>query len=88
MSISRSLSPREWDHALQRERRLMQRDAAAFGTVKKFLRTPEAARFLQLAPRTLEGWRMKGTGPPWVRLPDSTAVRYDIDALASWAAGR
>lgn len=29
------------------------------------LTTPEAARFLRLSPRTLEGLRVRGTGPKY-----------------------
>lgn len=43
--------------------------------------TAQAAEYLQLAEQTLEGWRRKRTGPPFIRI--KRAVRYrkgDIDA--------
>lgn len=34
----------------------------------------QAARILRVSPRTLQGWRHRGTGPAYVKL--GTAVRY------------
>jgi excisionase family DNA binding protein len=42
----------------------------------------EAARLLSLSSRTLQAWRLKGGGPPFVRL--GRAVRYQRAALAKW----
>lgn len=44
--------------------------------------TAEAATFLTLSPRTLENWRNRQEGPPFVKM--GTAVRYDTDALEKW----
>jgi len=44
--------------------------------------TAEAATYLSLSPRTLENWRARQEGPPFVRM--GTAVRYDTDALSQW----
>lgn len=42
----------------------------------------EAARFLAISIRTLQAWRTKGAGPPFVRL--GRAVRYSRHALIDW----
>lgn len=44
------------------------------------LDTKEAASKLGLDPRTLEAWRQRGSGPPFIRL-SSRAVRYRQAAL-------
>ena len=46
------------------------------------LRTPEAARFLGLAPKTLEKMRSQGDGPSFFRV--GTAVIYDQEDLSAW----
>jgi hypothetical protein len=50
----------------------------------RFLRTPEAARFLGLSGRTLEKHRTFGTGPAYRRL--GGRVVYAVDDLQDWAA--
>lgn len=49
----------------------------------RFLRTPEAARFLGLSGRTLEKHRYFGTGPAYRRL--GGRVVYTVDDLRAWA---
>ena len=49
----------------------------------RFLRTPEAARYLGLSGRTLEKHRCFGTGPAYRRL--GGRVVYAIDDLRAWA---
>ncbi len=49
----------------------------------RFLRTPEAARFLGLSGRTLEKHRYFGTGPAYRRL--GGRVVYTVDDLRTWA---
>jgi len=39
----------------------------------------EAAAYLNVSPRTLQAWRLRGGGPAYVKL--GAAVRYDRDAL-------
>ena len=41
----------------------------------------EAAR-LGVSRRTLQAWRVRGEGPPFVKL--GRAVRYDPNAVDSW----
>lgn len=49
----------------------------------RFLRTPEAARFLGLSGRTLEKHRSYGTGPVYRKL--GGRIVYAIDDLQRWA---
>ena len=47
------------------------------------LDTPTAAEALGVQPRTLEDWRRRGGGPPYIRV-STTRVRYSLDALEAW----
>lgn len=49
-----------------------------------FVRTPEAARLLDLSPRTLEKHRCEGTGPIFHKL--GGRVVYAISDLHAWVA--
>lgn len=49
----------------------------------RYLRTPEAARFLGLSGRTLEKHRYFGTGPAYRRI--GGRVVYSVDDLQAWA---
>lgn len=49
----------------------------------RFLRTPEAARFLGLSGRTLEKHRVYGTGPRYRKI--GGRVVYALDDLKAWA---
>jgi len=49
----------------------------------EFLDVRDAARFLALAPATLNRWRCVGAGPRWRRFGGS--VRYAVADLAAWA---
>ena len=42
----------------------------------------EAANLLRVSQRTLEGWRVRGGGPPYVRL--GRQVRYSEADLIAW----
>jgi predicted DNA-binding transcriptional regulator AlpA len=53
------------------------------GLPPRFLRTPEAARFLGLSGRTLEKHRTYGTGPSYRKL--GGRVVYAIEDLQAWA---
>ena len=48
----------------------------------RYLRTPEAARFLGLSGRTLEKHRTYGTGPRYSKL--GGRVVYRLDDLQAW----
>lgn len=49
----------------------------------RYLRTPEAARFLGLSPRTMEKHRTYGTGPAYRKL--GGRVVYAVEDLQAWA---
>ena len=53
------------------------------GLPPRFLRTPEAARFLGLSGRTLEKHRTYGTGPTYRKI--GGRVVYALDDLQAWA---
>ena len=57
--------------------------AATAGIPPRYLRTPEAARFLSLSARTLEKHRTYGTGPAYRKL--GGRVVYAVDDLQAWA---
>lgn len=57
--------------------------ASPTGVPQRFLRTPEAARFLGLSHRTLEKHRTYGTGPTYRKL--GGRVVYAHDDLIAWA---
>lgn len=46
------------------------------------MRTPEAAEFLKISPRTLEGWRRRDEGPKYSRL--GTVVVYTVGDLQAF----
>jgi excisionase family DNA binding protein len=50
---------------------------------ERFLTTKEAARLLgDLSHRTLEEWRLKGFGPPFIKA--GRRVLYKLSALMAW----
>ena len=53
------------------------------GVPLRYLRTPEAARFLSLSPRTLEKHRIFGTGPVYRKI--GGRVVYAVADLNAWA---
>lgn len=53
------------------------------GLPPRYIRTPEAARFLSLSGRTLEKHRTYGTGPAYRKI--GGRVVYAIDDLKAWA---
>jgi hypothetical protein len=52
-----------------------------------FLPTPEAAARIGLAPGTLDKMRVRGDGPPYLRLTPRRVV-YAVDELDGWARAR
>jgi len=52
-----------------------------------FLRTPEAAARLGLAPSTLDKMRVRGDGPTYSRLTPRSVV-YAVNDLDAWARAR
>jgi len=53
------------------------------GFPPRYLRTPEAARFLGLSGRTMEKHRTYGTGPRYAKL--GGRVVYRLEDLQAWA---
>jgi hypothetical protein len=49
-----------------------------------FLNEARAADLISVNPRTLQQWRMRGTGPQFVRI-SSRCVRYRYRDLMAWA---
>ncbi|BAI71787.1 transcriptional regulator [Azospirillum sp. B510] len=58
-------------------------DDKTAGLPPRFLRTPEAARFLGLSGRTMEKHRLYGTGPRYRKI--GGRVVYAVEDLRSWA---
>lgn len=56
--------------------------ATAANVPPRYLRTPEAARFLGLSGRTLEKHRTYGTGPRYSKL--GGRVVYRVEDLQAW----
>ena len=52
------------------------------GLPQRYLRTPEAARFVGLSIRTLEKHRIYGTGPRYSKL--GGRVVYSVEDLQTW----
>ena len=52
------------------------------GLPQRYLRTPEAARFVGLSIRTLEKHRIYGTGPRYSKL--GGRVVYRVEDLQAW----
>ena len=57
--------------------------ATVLGVPPRYLRTPEASRFVGLSIRTLEKHRIYGTGPRYLKL--GGRVVYRVEDLQSWA---
>lgn len=55
---------------------------------KQFLTTTEAAEVLRLSPRTLERFRVEGTGPKYLKAGGGKRARvlYDPKELRQWLA--
>lgn len=56
---------------------------------KPLLTTVEAAAFLRLSPRTLERFRVEGTGPRFLKAGAGKRARvlYDPTELEAWITG-
>ena len=49
----------------------------------RFLTTAEVANILRVSTQSLKLWRKNGTGPPWVKV-NNTSVRYSENSLFKW----
>lgn len=56
----------------------------------EYLSTKDAAQYLGLAVRTLEGWRLQGGGPRFIKLMGGkkAKVRYTREQLDAWMKSR
>lgn len=50
--------------------------------VERMMRESELAELIGCSIRTLQGWRWRGGGPPFVRV--GRAIRYDPQAVGAW----
>ena len=53
----------------------------------RLLKQSEVAEVLGVSPRSVEGWRLSGRGPRFVRL-SSRAIRYRPEDVDAWIAER
>ena len=52
---------------------------------KLLLTAKESAHLLSISECTLEAWRLRGKGPPWLKLSGAgRGVRYQLDGLRQW----
>ena len=51
-----------------------------------YLTTEQAAAITQLATGTLENWRYRRQGPPWIKV--GGVVRYEESAFHTWLAAQ
>jgi hypothetical protein len=52
----------------------------------QLLNQRQAAEVLAVNPRTMEGWRCRGDGPPFIRL--GRVIRYRLQDLHTWLEDR
>ncbi len=52
---------------------------------KRYLTEAQLATYAALSVRTLQAWRLRRIGPPFVKLPTG-AIRYRLDEYDIWAA--
>ena len=53
----------------------------------ELLREEDAAEFLGVSVRTLQGWRFKGGGPKFIKM-SHRAIRYRRKDLIEWVEGK
>ena len=61
--------------------------AEADRTVSQLVDEDELSNRLGLSPRTLQGWRVDGSGPPYIRISQG-CIRYDVDQVNNWLGDR
>jgi predicted DNA-binding transcriptional regulator AlpA len=59
-------------------------DAASVS--RRFYSERDLAAVLGVSTKTIQGWRLRGKGPPWKKLCGS--VRYDVQACDAWTAAQ
>jgi hypothetical protein len=61
-------------------------DADETETLKPLYTPSELAAFLNLEPQTIATWRMRGQGPPFIRV--GSVIRYRRAEVESWLRSR
>jgi phage terminase Nu1 subunit (DNA packaging protein) len=56
---------------------------APWAGLGKLVTETQLAELLTTPRRTIQGWRSRGGGPPFIRV-GRRAVRYDLSAVAVW----
>jgi hypothetical protein len=51
---------------------------------RRYFSESELSQYSGLSKRTLQGWRLRNIGPPWVKLLG--CVKYDVQKFDAWAA--
>jgi len=64
----------------------MARDIPTLTDASGLLDEEQTARLLRVSPRTLEAWRYRGGGPPYLRLA-RRCIRYSPAAVGEWLQG-
>jgi predicted DNA-binding transcriptional regulator AlpA len=54
--------------------------------MERLLTQSEVAELLGIAPRAMESWRLRGTGPRYVRV--GRLIRYRNTDVSAWLAAR
>jgi hypothetical protein len=67
-------------------RKPKQRAPSPLPLAPRYVDEIEAARYLSIARKSLQNWRLRGCGPRFVRLEGS--IRYGIDELTAYAEAR
>lgn len=68
---------------LDRFGRRLAADMSAAGVPDELLADKELAAELMLSVQTLQVWRAKGSGPPFIRV-SGKCIRYSRRAVAAW----
>ena len=55
-------------------------------SLPRLLTEEQVAAYLQVSPRTLQGWRLRGGGPPYLKIAGN--VRYEATALDQYLDGQ
>jgi hypothetical protein len=50
---------------------------------RRYFSESELSAYSGISKRTLQGWRLRNQGPPWVKF--GGAVKYDIQRFEAWA---
>jgi excisionase family DNA binding protein len=65
---------------------IRQAQIAQVSAVPTYLAQAEAAEFLRVSERTLERWRLEGSGPPYIKA--GRRILYRVSDVESWLQAR